>query len=178
MSDRKYTSDYVLEEHLGPDGKLQTNRIYRGTYYRFIRPQTQIRQLGSRLLIMSALVLVLMLPLLFNNSQIGRTFYVLLPMAFVLIPLYQLAAVGWRLKTWELPLTRQQKDLTQGRLHQALPWLAALLALDTLGCGIYWLRNGRLETGEIFCVLGICLACALAARLQSWRTLADTEEIS
>ncbi len=177
MGHRKYASDYSLEEHLDGSGRFQTDRVYRGKYYRFVCGPEQAGRNGNKLLLASALIAALLLPLLFNNTQMGRTFYVLLPVAFCLVPLYHLTAVGWRMRTYPERLTREEKDLTQERLAGTLLWLAGILWVTCIGCAVYWLRNGVSGPGEILCVMGVVLACGLATWLKGWKHLAQTEEI-
>lgn len=175
MADRHYVSDYRLEEHVAPDGTAQSERVYQGTYYRFCRDAGEIRSLGKQILLVSALIIVCLLPLLLNNTQIGRTFYVLLPVVFTLLPLYHLGAVGVRLLRYRQPLTRQMRDLTDCRLRQASVWLQVLLGGDSLGCIGYWISKG-LQKGELLCVVGIFLALLLSLIPLRQRKYAETVE--
>lgn len=175
MADRHYVSDYRVEEHVAPDGTTQSERVYQGKYYRFCREAGEIGSLGKRLLFVSALIALCLLPLLFNNTRIGRTIYVLLPVAFTLLPLYHLCAVGLRLLRYQQPLTRQARDLTDRRLRTAAVWLTVLLAGDSLGCIGYWIGNG-LQKGELLCVLGVFLALALSLIPLRLRKYAETVE--
>lgn len=175
MADRHYVSDYRVEEHVAPDGTTQSERVYQGIYYCFCREAGEIRSLGKRLLLVVMMVILCLLPLLFNNTRIGRTIYVLLPVAFTLLPLYHLGAVGVRLLRCRQPITRQMRDLTDRRLRKAAVWLTVLLAADSLGCAGYWIGKG-LQKGELLCTAGIFLALMLSVIPLRQRKYAETVE--
>lgn len=176
MSERRYASDYRLEDYVTPKGGMATRRIYQGVYYRFCQPEAVIHGLGRKLCLLGLAILVCLLPMLFNNTQIGRTFYVLLPIAFTLIPVYHISAVGIRLLRYCQPLTRQMRDLTDRRLHSAGIWLTAMLGLDVLGGVVYWILR-RLQRGEVACIAGIALAFTLSFLVLRLRGEARTESI-
>ena len=121
-------------------------------------------------------MLVCLLPMLLNNTQIGRTIYILLPIAFTLIPVYHTVAVGIRLLRVRQPMTRQMRDLTDRRLRRASIWLTVMLGLDVLGCVVYWILR-RLQRGEAVCIAGIALAFTLSFFVLRLRGEARTESI-
>lgn len=176
MSERRYAGDYRLEEYVTPKGKVETRRIYQGAFYRFRREEKAVRALGKRLCLISLGCLIFLLPMLFNNTRIGRTAYVLLPIAFTLLPLYHTAAVGVRLQSSPGELTRQMRDLTDRRLRSAGVWLAVMLAADSLGCVVYWIAKG-LQKGELLCILGIFLSFLCSLMVLKMRTYAQTEPV-
>lgn len=176
MSERRYASDYRLEDYVTPKGGMATRRIYQGVYYRFCQTEALVRGLGRKLCLLGLAVFACLLPMLFNNTQIGRTIYVLLPIAFTLIPIYHIAAVGVRLLRFRQPLTRQMRDLTDRRLRSASIWLTVMLGLDVLGCAVYWILRG-LQRGEALCVVGIALAFVLSFFVLRLRGEARTESI-
>lgn len=176
MSERRYASDYRLEEYITPKGKMATRRIYQGDYYRFRREEKDIHAFGKRLLLLGGVCLILLVPMLFNNTRIGRTVYVLLPVAFTLLPLYHVGAVGMRLRKASEPMTRQMRDLTDRRLRTAGVWLVVMLGVDILGCVVYLFRRG-LQRGEVLCILGILLAFLFSLVVLKNRTYAKTEPV-
>ena len=175
MAVRKYASDYRLETHLDPSGKAETVRIYQGPRFVYCADAEQIGMLRKRVLLGAVLIIVCLLPLLFNNSQIGRTFYVILPMAFSLLPWYLTAVAGWRLGKFPLPLTREQKDQTDVRLRVAAVWQAALLGITFAGSVAYAIACG-LQAGEWQCVAGTAGALVIACFLLTLRKQACTKQ--
>lgn len=176
MSERRYASDYRLEDYVTPKGGMATRRIYQGVYYRFCQAEAVIHGLGRKLCLLGLAMLVCLLPMLFNNTQVGRTIYILLPIAFTLIPIYHTVAAGIRLLRVRQPLTRQMRDLTDRRLRRASIWLTVMLGLDVLGCVVYWILRG-LQGGEAACIAGIALAFTLSFFVLRLRGEARTESI-
>lgn len=176
MADRKYVSDYRLEDYVAPDGHRRQRRVYEGTYFRFALAPEKIRSFGLALFGQVVLAILLLLPLLFNNTQIGRTAYVILPMGFSLVPVYQLGAVSFRLRKLPERLTRQQRDLTDTRLKHASLGLLVLEGMTSIGTIVYWAVSG-LQPGEWLPVLGVFLSTVLALGIFLQRNMARTEEI-
>ena len=176
MTQRRYASDYRLEDSVTPNGSIETRRIYQGVYYRFCQEERVLRRAGKRLCLLCAGCLLCLLPMLFNNSRIGRTIYVLLPVAFTLLPMYHGMAVGVRMCKYHAPLTRQMRDQTDHRLRACGVWLMVMLGLDAAGAILYWLKMG-MERGEGMCVAGIAGAMFLSLLVFKMRKSAETEPI-
>ena len=176
MGIRKYASDYRLEEHVLPNGKSQTTRIYQGPHFRFVAPEEEVAQLRRKILLASALVIVGLIPLFLNNTQIGRTFYVMIPMAFTLLPWYYALLAGWRIGKVVQPLIREEKDSTDVRLHRTCPWLLGLVGATFAGSLVYWVLKG-LQEGEWLCLCGVAVSLAAAIYLFTLRKKAKTKEI-
>lgn len=176
MADRKYTSDYRLEKYVLPNGKIGKRRVYQGPEFAFCQSQDVIRRLGLTALICSAVVLVGLIPLLLTPSEISRTAYVLLPMAFTLLPLYQTFLVGGRLLKVKEPLTREMRDLTDKRMKTASLWLMLLTGVTFVGSFLYWILQG-LQAGDWLCLVGHTLGFAAAVLLFTQRKKAKTKQI-
>lgn len=176
MAARKYVSDYRLEKHVNPDGKVETVRIYQGPRFEYCAAEEKLRSLRKQILLGAVLVIVCLLPLLFNNTQIGRTFYVILPMAFTLLPWYLLAVAGWRLGKFQQPLTREERDQTDKRLRTASVWLTAMLSVTLAGCIAYCILVGC-ESGEWLCIAGTGAALAVSGYLLTLRKQACTKQL-
>ena len=176
MAVRKYASDYRIETHIGPDGKKEMVRIYQGPHFGYCADSQTIQQLSKTVLLGAVLMIVGLLPLLFNSTRIGRTFYVLVPVAFALLPWYLLAVAGWRLKKFQQPLTREQRDQTDKRLRGAAVWLCVLLSLALAGGIAYWILAG-LEAGEWKYMAGMLLAQLICVYLLTLRKKAQTKEL-
>lgn len=176
MAGRKYASDYRLEEHVLPNGKVQSLPVYQGKYFAFTASGEQIRFLHRLLLICCAAVFALLLPMLLDNTRLGRTVYVILPAAFALLPLALLFAGAWRLKNSQSPFIREQRDKTDKRIRGASVALTVLLGVSCLGCVAHFIING-VAANEIFCVVCMFLALSASCVPLRYRKLADTKQV-
>lgn len=162
MAGRKYVSDYRIEDSVTPSGRVESRRVYQGTYYRFLESPECIRKLRIHILMVSVAAIALLLPMLFTNSDLGRTFYVVLPVAASFVPLYLLLAGARRLGFPDVNFTREHRDKTDRRISKASLWLSIFLGLASVGGVVYCIL--RSVTGEeIFCVA--CLAIAWVGSL-------------
>ena len=109
MAARKYVSDYRLEKHILPNGKVESIPVYEGAYFTFVNP-AEARRLRKLLLVTCIAVFALLIPLFLDNTRLGRTIYVILPAAAALVPLYLLLASARRLGFSEDPFTREHRD--------------------------------------------------------------------
>lgn len=175
MAARKYVSDYRLEQHIAPNGKVESIPVYQGTYFTFVHPAEQIRRLRKLLLVDCAAVLVLLLPMLFDNTRLGRTIYVVLPAVSTLVPLYLLLAGARRLGFSEDPFTREHRDKTDNRIRGASVALTVCLAISCAGSVIHFIIKG-IAANEVFCVVCLFLALAVSIFTLRLRTLAQTKE--
>lgn len=174
MSYKKYASDYRLEESLTPRGKVQTKRIYQGVYYRFRETPEAVRSTGKKVLAGSVICCLLLLPTLFTANDLGRTFYVVLPVAAAFVPLYLLLAAARRLLTGESPFTREHRDKTDKRLRSAGVCLPVFLGIAFIGSIVYIILNGC-AAGELGCIVCLGLAWLVSGFLMTLRRRAETE---
>lgn len=175
MSYKKYASDYRLEESLTPGGKIQTRRIYQGVYYRFRESPEVIRSLGRTLVAGSIGCCLLLLPTLFTANDLGRSAYVVLPVAASLVPLYLLIAAAYRLLTGEEKFTREHRDKTEKRLHSAGICLPVFLGIACIGSIVYIILKGC-AAGELGCIVCLFLAWLVSGFLMTLRRRVQTEE--
>lgn len=176
MAARKYASDYRLEKHVSPDGKVESTPVYQGTRFTFVQPAERIRWLRKYLVVSCAVVFALLLPMLFDNTRLGRTIYVILPAAFTLIPLYLLVAAIRRLGFSEDPFTREHRDKTDKRIRSASVALTGCLAMSCLGSVVHFIVNGA-AADEILCVVSLFLALTASIPLLRYRNLAQTKAV-
>jgi len=168
MAGRKYVSDYRLEETLTPAGRMETKRVYRGEYYRYQESPACIRKLRLRILLVSAAVIALMLPMLLTNSDLGRTIYVVLPVAASFVPLYLLLAGARRLGFPDVRFTREHRDKTDRRIARSSLLLSIFLGVGSVGSIVYCIRRSC-SGGELFCVISLVLGWICAMSLLPWR---------
>lgn len=176
MGIRKYASDYRLETHILPNGKAERTPIYQGPRFAYKADEASISRLSKQVLLSAVLTIVGLLPLLFNNSLIGRTFYVAIPMAFSLLPWYLVAVAGWRVGKFKTPLTREQRDQTDKRLRASSLWLCILVGVTAVGCVVYWILSG-LQSGEWLSLAGVGLSLLCSVYLLHLRGGAATVRI-
>ena len=177
MAGKKYADDYRLDKQLTDSGKVRTTAVYQGDWYGFCREPEAIRSLSLTVLLASVGVLVLMFPLLLlrpNEIPISTSFFVVMPMAFVLLPVFRLFMVGIRLRRFQEPLTREQKDQTDVRLRRASIWLTVMTAVHLAGCGVYAYLEG-LRNSDWIVVLCTGLELAVSVFLLTQRKKAETK---
>lgn len=174
MAARKYVSDYRLEKHILPNGKVESVPVYQGAYFTFVHP-AEIRRLHKCLLATCLAVFALLVPMFLDNTRLGRTIYVILPAAAVLVPLYLLLASARRLGFTEDPFTREHRDKTDNRIRGASVALTVTLAATCAGTVLHFILNG-IASDEIFCAACLMLALAASIPLLRMRKLARTKE--
>ena len=157
MAGRKYVSDYHIEESVTPSGRVESRRVYQGTYYRFLESPECIRKLRRHILMVTIAAIVLLLPMLFTNSDLGRTFYVVLPVTASFVPLYLLLAGARRLGFPDMRFTREHRDKTECRISRAGLWLSIFLGLSSVGGVVYCILR-TVSAEEIFCVVCLWIA--------------------
>ena len=177
MSSRKYASDYRLENHITSEGKIESTPIYQGRYFTFTESAEQIVRLRKMLIFATALILILLLPMLLDNTRLGRTIYIVLPAFSSFVPIYLLIAAIRRLFLKVNPFNREHRDKTDKRIGGACVALVVCLALSCAGCLVHFILNG-VAVNEILCVLCLFLALAVSVMLLPWRRLARTREVT
>ena len=173
MAGRKYISDYRIEDSLTPSGRIESKRVYQGVYYRFQAPPACIRKLRMQVFLLTAAAMVLLLPMLFTNSDLGRTIYVVLPVASSFVPLYLLLAGARRLGFVDQQFTREHRDKTDKRISRASLWLSIFLGVGSVGSVVYcfcYVCAGE----EIFCIACLVLAWVSSLLLLPKRKNAKT----
>jgi len=175
MGMRKYASDYTLENHVKPDGGVQTQRIYRGTWYTFQADSKTVRGLRRKLTAVTAAIIIFLLPMFLTATDLSRTAYVLLPLVAAFFPLYLLVATIRRLGMEERPFNREHRDKTDRRLRVAGVWLPVFLAIGLVGGIVYGVTH-TCGTEELLCIASLVPALGLSVWLMSFRKAAATVE--
>lgn len=172
MAGKKYASDYRMEEISAPGGKTKRRRVYQGVSYRFVNGPEELRRLRLELLIGSVAIGLLLLPLLFANTPLAHTIYVVLPCVAALVPVYLLFAAGLRLADPEKQLTREDRDKTDQRIRGAALMLPIFLGISCLGCAVHAYLDG-LSGGQIPSVVCIAAAWIISMYLLTRRKKAE-----
>lgn len=155
MNGRKYAEDYVLEDHVTATGKRSRHRVYQGPYFVFSQPHRELRRIGTRLYLLLGAELALLLPMLLDNTRLGRTVYIVLPVVLSMVPLVRLSLAARCLRAAPARLTRQQRDSLRGQLRGGV-FLTVLLSVSCVGT---WILAP--EPAEL--LAAVCLHLALAA---------------
>lgn len=175
MAARKYVSDYRVEKHILPNGKVESTPVYQGMYFTFVQPADQIRRLRRSLLATCLAVFALLIPMFLDNTRLGRTIYVILPAAAALVPLYLLLASARQLGFPEDPFTREHRDKTDNRIRGASVALTVILAVTSAGTVLHFILNG-IASDEIFCAACLILSLVASIPLLRMRKMAQTKE--
>lgn len=176
MAGKKYVSDYRIEDSVTPSGRVESKRVYQGVYYRFLESEACIRRLRLHIIVVAVVTAVLLLPFLFTNSDLSRTFYVVLPVALAYVPLYHLLAGARRLGFPEPKFTREHRDKTERRISRASIWLSIFMGIGSVGGIVYCIRRGR--TGEeVLCVVSLAIGWLLDLSLLPQRKKARTAPV-
>ena len=173
MGYRKYASDYRIDKQLTGSGRVRSTSVYTGQWFAYCESPETIRRLGWIVLGGAVAVVALLLPMLFCNSLISYTIYALLPMAFVLLPAYQLILVGARLLRFRAPMTHEQSDQVDQGLRRGTMWLLMLQGVHFIGCAVYCFVPG-VQPGEWPILLCVAVAMAVAVYLMTLRNKAKT----
>ena len=176
MAGRKYASDYRLESHVSPEGKVESIPVYQGKLFTFVEPPERIARLRKTLAVLVSLVALLLIPMLLDNTRLGRTIYIVLPAVFSFLPVYLLMASIRRLKRGEDPFTREHRDKTDKRICSGSVMLTVCLAISSIGCIIHFILNG-IAANEILCTVSLFAALAVSILILRWRNVVRTKEV-
>ena len=86
---KKYVSDYVLEERADAEtGRIRRFPVYRGKHYVFCRQGRELKKTRLLFACLTALCIMVFLSALTVNAPVGHRWYVMLPMACMVFPLF------------------------------------------------------------------------------------------
>ena len=143
MVTRKYIKDYKFSESL-ENGKVKTTAVYVGDYYEFVNADMARR---GRMIMLPICIIawLLFVGVLVPNTTASHLMYVLLPYAFIAIPLgYASSSVftGFRA---EKRMIRSEKEKVWDRLHGISIFGMILSAVSFLGVVISAIAGVRLS---------------------------------
>lgn len=143
MVSRKYVGDYRLENRTNPKtGRVVTVPVYRGDWYAFAADAQTVRRMKRVYPALSALCIAMFLLVLLLNAPSGHIFYVTMPFAALIFPVYFSAAGSWRLLTAKDRITREHSDKLQPRFTSCALFLTSFSAVSVCGHILYWFRVG------------------------------------
>ena len=137
MSSRKYTKDYRIEPYLDRKGRLRDRAVYSGLYYTFCQDRREVQKIAWLLSALTLLATVtVVLPMCFSCDYFRR-FYLVLPQAFLLLPLYFLWAAILRVFTAGEKVTQEHRDKIVNRIPSAGWAFLILSAVCAIGAVVY-----------------------------------------
>lgn len=168
MVSRKYTGDYRLENVTDKRGKIRTVPVYRGDWYSFCESAGTVRRAKLLYCVLSALCLVMFLPILFVNAPCSRIMYITLPAAAMVFPLYFLLAGCRRLLTAKDRVTREHSDKIQPRFISCTLFMMLFSGISVGGHILYAIRTGE-TAQDILCFIAVSVILAASAIMFSRR---------
>lgn len=158
---RKYTGDYRLENITTASGKIRTVPVYRGDWFAFACDEATVRRLKKLYPSFSLLIALLFLLVLLLNAPCGHIYYVMVPFAAMIFPVFFALAAARRMITAKDKLTREHRDKLTNRYISVSLFLMVFSALSTIGHAIYCFAYA--PAAKDFISLGSAAAiCALS----------------
>lgn len=170
MAGKKYLSDYSARETVLANGAVRKEYDYTGSYFRFTQEPSVVARLRRLTLICCCADALLLLPLLFTSTVLGRRIWTVLPAVASFVPIWLLLSAAWGMGDGTKRLTREQRDKTDYRLHSASMWLCLLLGAAFLGAAASLILESP-GWEELACTLCLLAAAVLAVLL--WRRRDD-----
>ena len=161
MVTRKYLGDYRLENRTNPrNGKVVTVPVYRGEWFAFTADAQTVRKMKRLYPLLSALSAAMFLLVMLLNAPCGHMFYVMLPFAAMIFPVYFALAGSRRLLTAKEKVTREHNDKIRQRFTSCALFLIVFSAISAAGHVLYAVRTGVTAKDAVsFAAACVILAC-------------------
>ena len=132
MVTRKYVRDYKFSETLTDKGRLKTEAVYVGAYYRLAEPEAA-KKAARSLLVLLGLAWCIFVGTMIPKTGAMRLTYVILPHAFLALPLGYLSGTAYRTCRAKERFVRSEADKLSGRIAPAAVSGMALSGIALLG---------------------------------------------
>ena len=162
MVSRKYTGDYRLENITTPSGKVKTVPVYRGDWFAFCAEKNVVQRTKRLFPAFSAAVAALFLLVLLMNAPCGHIYYVMVPFAVMVFPVYFALAAAYRLLTAKEKVTREHRDKLVNRYITVSLFLMLFSAASVIGHIIYC-ANFAPAAKDFISLACAAVICALSA---------------
>lgn len=169
MVSKKYLGDYRLENVPHPrTGKLRTVPVYRGEWFAFAENEAEIRRVKRLIPLLTALILIAFLAVLLINAPCGHMFYVMVPFAALIFPVYFQLAGCIRLLTAKTRVTREHKDKLTQRAAVCPMFMTFFSGVSTGGHLLYAVREGLtpLDVVSLVCAAVILVSAIVLFSLR------------
>lgn len=132
MVTRKYVRDYKFSETLTDKGRLKTEAVYVGAYYRLAEPAAA-KKAARSLLVLLGLAWCIFVGTMIPKTGAMRLTYVILPHAFLALPLGYLFGTAYRTRRAKERFVRSEADKLSGRIAPAAVSGMALSGIALFG---------------------------------------------
>ena len=177
MGMHKYPKDYRMENVTGRNGKTRTTAVYCGSYHAFTQDSERVRACARSFAYLATAQVALILMALFTNAGCSRVFYVMVPFAFLLPPVFLICAGAVNLMLAKDKFTRETKDHIAFRTRKC-PIIAMILsAISALAHIPYAIAYGETARDMVYlaAALGVFASALAQYKLSSRFATAEVE---
>ncbi len=175
MGIKKYIKDYRKEDIIKPNGKPGMTATYIGKYYCYAESDEVVQKAGRRFTLLSlAALLLCVIPLCFPSEGRGAM-YVAVPHVITLFPLVHLLLGVYALRTRKIPLIREFRDKTEGRITTSSAAAMCGFGITAIGQGVNCILAG-LPLMDVIYFICVAAACAAVSWVFFGRKAVKTQE--
>ena len=145
MRRTRYLSDYALNERIDDRGRIRTEAVYRGDRYTLLLRGEQLKKAKLLFSSLTGVILCAYLWALLTNAPCAHCWYVLMPMAVSVFPVFHAAAACGCLLTAKQPLTREENDRIGPRFAASVTFLLILSGISLAGSVVYMIKYISLD---------------------------------
>lgn len=164
MVSRKYTADYRLENITTSSGKIKTVPVYRGDWFAFVADDELVRRIRIEYPLFSLIAALLFVLVLAMNAPCGHIYYVMMPFAAMIFPVFFALAAARRLLTAKDKVTREHRDKLVNRYISASLFLMAFSCISAVGHIVYFFLEAPVLK-DFLSFGSAAVICALSARM-------------
>ena len=158
MVTKKYVKDYKFSETVTERGRIKTEAVYTGAYFR-LKDASGAKRAVKPMLVLLCALWVLFVSSLVPNSKAAHILYVLLPYVFAALPLGRLTQSVLFVGRAGDKLIRSEADRISKQLPSAALWLMILSGVPAVGLAVTLLiKNTALGGAD---VLFLCSCAAM-----------------
>lgn len=161
MVPQKYIKDYRLDYVPGKKGVLKPVPVYIGKTFCFEKDRKVVKKTKVSLIIwFLATVVFFLAPLLSEALPDFRKYYIMLPYAVMIFPVFFAGCGLFNVLTAKEPVTREKKDKAQPKI-KASCFLAMLLSgVSAIGQVLYMATNtiAKESLFVFLCTVGCCIS--------------------
>ncbi len=157
MVTKKYVKDYKFSETVTERGRIKTEAVYSGRYFR-LKDASGAKKAAVPMLVMLGVLWLLVAAALVPNSGAAHILYVLVPYAFSALPLGKLTQSMLFVRRAGDKLIRSEADKISGQLPSAAVWLMILSGVPAAGLALTLLINKTAPGGADVFFAFVCAA--------------------
>ncbi len=174
MASKRYLKDYTLTPKLTAQGRLSQEASYIGSYYRFTAsPEALTRARTQYLILAAAAVILLGLQLWFTDLLDRERRYLVLPMAFNIIPAFGTVMGVLRFRAAPAKMTLKQRDRICNRLPAFSFGFFAFALLSVAATAAQLILNGVTLPTALYAGAALLLSLITGLLFRLRRSLKD-----